>query len=385
MRIVHIITRLLKAGAEENTLFSCISQAEAGHEVYLLHGSDYIASYYDEIKTINFIEVPSLVHPISPIDDWKGYRQITNILKEIKPDIVHTHQSKAGIIGRFAAKSAGVPIIINGIHIVPFVSVSPAKEFIYKTAEKLAARCTDFNIDVSRGVKDVYVTAGIGTEEDHEVIHSGFDLKKFQNAEPLPYKEIEGLAHFEEKPPIILMLAAYEPRKRHEAFLAAMPRLLEKIPNAQLLFVGTGPHEAAVRAAIKTHGLEKSVHMLGYRTDPEKLIALSDICTLVSEREGLPRVLMQYLATGKPCVATDLPGLDEVLFHDTNGLLLPGDDVEGVVEKITDILSNTALLERLSKGAKATQLDSWKTEDMCTHILKVYEQLARKYGINVSA
>lgn len=376
MKIVHIITRLITGGADENTVYSCVSQAEAGHDVYLIHGKDYVQSFYDEIDSFELIKADKMVHEIAPFMDFAGYRQIKNILEDIKPDIVHTHTSKAGFLGRLAAKAAGVPIIINGVHIVPFVNVSFVKKMIYLTAEKLADRITDFHIDVSRGVKEVYIDAGLGSSENHQVIHSGFDLAKFQNAEPMHWKELEAFAHLDEKPPIILMLAALEPRKRHEALIAAFPRLIERIPNAQLIFAGKGDYEEAITNTIKKYGLEDSVHILGYRPDPERLIAMADICTMVSEREGLPRVLMQYIAAGKPCIATDLPGLDEVLHHNINGILMNGDDVEGVVEEIARVLNTPSVLKRLSEGARNTDLSSWQTEKMCDDILKVYEMLA---------
>lgn len=375
MKIVHILTRLLKAGSEENTLATCVSQAAAGHEVYVVHGTDYEKSYYESLPQLKFIEIPNLVHPISVASDIGAFRRLSRLLKAMQPDIVHTHQSKAGILGRLAARNARVPIIVNGIHIVPFENVSIFKRAVYITAERFAARFTDLHISVSRGVMKLYIQARVGDPRDHRVVHSGFDLDRFINATPLDWRTIPELSRFTSKPPIILMLAALEPRKRHVEFVRSFPRLLASIPNAQLLFVGAGPIKDAVEAAIKEYGLSESVHILGYRTDPEKLIAVSDVCTLVSEREGLPRVLMQYVAAGKPSVLTDLPGLDEVLENGVNGFLVPKNDIGGAIDHISALLKDPKLHAQISQGALASDLNSWRTATMCRRVLELYHEL----------
>lgn len=375
LKIVHIITRLLRAGSEENTLISCLSQVKSGHKVYVIHGNDYLSSYYTELPCIEFIEASNLIHSLSLVYDLRGYYELRSLLREIGPDIVHTHQSKAGVIGRLAARSAGVPVVINGIHIVPFANVGPVRKTIYLGAERLANRVTDFHIDVSEGVRRAYLDEGIGTERTHAVIHSGFDLEKFQTASPIEWQSLDALAGLGRKPPIIVMVAAFEPRKRHAEFLAAVPQLIAAVPSVQVLFLGAGPQEESIRAAIRAASLERSVHMLGYRTDPERIIALADVCCLVSEREGLPRVLMQYLAAGKPCVACHLPGIEEVLRDDANGIVLPSQDVAGAAGAIVRLLRDPVLYTRLAEGARNTDLESWRADAMCAGILRIYHSL----------
>ncbi|TIT46771.1 MAG: glycosyltransferase family 4 protein, partial [Mesorhizobium sp.] len=136
--------------------------------------------------------------------------------------IVHTHQSKAGIVGRLAAREANIPCIIHGVHILPFVHVGNAQRLMYLAAERLAAKCTQAFIDVSQAMRDICIANHLGSADQHHVVHSGFDLKRFANAQwPQQSHLLLGTAVGEPKPPVILMLAALEPRKRHIEFIEA--------------------------------------------------------------------------------------------------------------------------------------------------------------------
>jgi glycosyltransferase involved in cell wall biosynthesis len=375
MRIVHVLTRLLRAGSEENTIASCLSQAAAGHEVYLIHGKDYDGCYQESIGSqVNLIKANSLVHTLSPSNDIIASIQLSRLFRAIGPDIVHTHQSKAGIIGRLSARIAGVPCIIHGVHIAPFVNVSLLERSIYLAAERAAASMTHAFIDVSRGVRDIYVSHKVGSPDKHHVVHSGFKLKRFRQAEyPADWRDILAIGPNDPKPPTIVMVAALEPRKRHKEFIEVFPRILTAVPQARLLLAGEGPAHNETAATIQRLGLAKNVNLLGFRKDPEKIIALADICALTSAREGLPRVVMQYLSAGRPAVVNDLPGLDEVLKHGRNGLIAPPDDLAGVADGIRDLLLDPERLKLLADGARNTDLSSWEVDNMCAQIEHIYD------------
>ncbi|WGD28932.1 glycosyltransferase [Ancylobacter sp. WKF20] len=378
MRIVHVLTRLLRAGSEENTLASCRGQIEAGHQVYLVHGRDFDPRYYAApMPGLELVKIDSLVHPLDPVADAKAFAAMRRFFRTIRPDIVHTHQSKAGIVGRFAASAAGVKHIVHGVHIVPFINVGKAQRLIYLAAERAAARVTDAFIDVSRGMRDVCVEAKVGRPDQHHVIHSGFDLKRFAGGEPPEdWRALLGIGPEEEKPPVIVMMAALEPRKRHCEFLEAFPAVVARFPQVRLLMPGEGPHRAEVEAKIAALGLGRNALLLGYRTDPEKLIALADFCMLTSTREGLPRVVMQYLAAGRACIVSDIPGLDEVVQDGRNGIVTGADDMVGAAEAAIRLIEDKALLARLTEGARASDMSSWQVENMCAGIERVYRQLA---------
>lgn len=387
MRIVHLLTRFLRAGSEENTLITCESQILDGNEVYIVHGGEFDAAYRNSVdERIKFIEISSLVHPISLINDAKAFMALRNLFYELKPLVVHTHQSKAGIVGRFAAYSSRVPVIIHGVHIVPFANAGGLARIVYLAAERLAARITDVFISVSEGVRHQYLTVGIGELKSHCVVHSGFDLKRFDLASlPEDWQYLLKIGQVKLRPPVLLMMAAFEPRKRHLEFLQAFPRVVTHFPNIRLLLAGEGKLRPEIEEQIARLNLTQNVILTGFRSDPERLIKLADLCLLASIREGLPRVVMQYLAGGRPVVASNLPGLDEVLEHAKNGIVLPTGDMEGVMDAIIQLIGDEAHLNRLSHGARYTDLSKWDAVYMGRRIKDVYGLVLQKKNISDSS
>lgn len=377
MKIVHVLTRLHRAGSEENTLACCNAQVKHGHEVLLVHGNEYDASLQASVaKTMRVVGLDALVHPISPINDFAALRQLSRLLLEWRPDIVHTHQSKAGIIGRLAAKQANVPGIIHGVHILPFVHVGNAQKLTFLAAERLTARFTRAFIDVSQSMRDICVSHHIGSPAQHYVVHSGFDLTRFSHADwPNEAPRLLGIAPGEPKPPVVLMLAALEPRKRHIELIEAFPEVIERVPDARLILAGEGPARRDIEAAIARSPVGGSIHLIGYHSEPEQLISLADVCVLTSMREGLPRVVMQYLAGGRPCVVSELPGLEEVVRHGVNGIVTPTGDVNAAATAIADLLENKALRAHLAEGARRTDLTSWGLDAMCDSVETVYQSV----------
>jgi glycosyltransferase involved in cell wall biosynthesis len=289
---------------------------------------------------------------------------------------VHTHTSKAGILGRFAAWVAGVPAIVHGVHIVPFANVGIAERFAYLALEKLAAPVTSAFISVSESIRDLCLSAGVGYPGKHYVVHSGFDLDRFRKASPPDdWRDLLRLTPDAPRPPVLLMIAAFEPRKRQAEFLDVFKTIATRLPDAVLVFAGDGPLRSRVESRAKWLGLEHRVVFTGYRNDPERLIALADLCLLCSMREGLPRVVMQYLAGGKPCVACDLPGLREVLRPGINGVITPADDLAAVADATAALLEDRTRLACLAHDAAATDLSSWDAKLMGKWIEAIYREV----------
>ena len=180
LRIAHVITRLINGGADENTVISCNQAVSSGHYVVLVHGAqtrpEILATVDERVK---IVELPSLVRPIAPLGDMKALGDLVRTFHRLRPDVVHTHTSKAGILGRLAARAASVPVVVHGVHIVPFVNVGQLETFAYLKAERAVQGLTHAFIDVSPGLRDLCVTAGVGAPDRHHVVESGFDLSRF--------------------------------------------------------------------------------------------------------------------------------------------------------------------------------------------------------------
>ncbi len=384
LRIVHVITRLIRAGADENTILTCLKQAEAGHEVTLVHGREFDEHFYRTIAgKIRLQKIGSLVRDASPLNDLAALISLVGYFRRERPTVVHTHTSKAGIIGRCAARLAGVPAIIHGVHIVPFNNVGPRRRAAYLLMERAAARVTHAFINVSHGMRDLCVEAGVGQARTHHVVHSGFDLSRFRAARwPQDWRGILGVpTHEQRKPPTAVMLGVLAPRKRQLEFLDAFAGVVGRLPEMRLLFCGEGEARPLIEKRIDELDLRGNVKLLGFRPDPQRIIALADLCFLSSEREGLPRVVMQYLAGGKPCAVAALPGIEEVVRHEVNGLVLPSDRLDLLADAVVRLLSNPGHLKRLAEGAAATPLDSWDAEKMWPRMERVYQDVFRKVGL----
>jgi glycosyltransferase involved in cell wall biosynthesis len=380
MLIAHVITRLLRAGSEENTIATCLAQARSGHHVVLIHGNDWDRTHAAECgSVIELIEIAELVHKVNPRKDLAATRRMRNLFRSIRPAVVHTHQSKAGIVGRVAARLAGVPFIVHGVHTLPFVSVSPLKKTIYLAAERAVAPFTDAFINVSSGTRRLCLDHSVGQPGQHFVAHSGMDISSFKGAPwPDDWRNLLGISAGDPKPPIVLMLAALEERKRHVGFIEAFGKVLERVPSARLLMAGEGPARAAVEAAVERSGFRSNLRLLGFYPRPERLIALADLTVLTSIREGLPRVIVQSLAGGRPVVTTDLPGIEEIVKTDLNGIVVPGDNLEFAAGAVADVLTDPLRLARLQAGAAGTDVSSWGLDSMCVAVSEIYDRIMRE-------
>tara|TARA_B110000285_G_C15085332_1_gene595885 strand:- start:8 stop:1162 length:1155 start_codon:yes stop_codon:yes gene_type:complete len=372
--IVHVITRLINGGADENTVISCNYSISVGNNVSLIMGSNADKEILNKLdKKVNLITVKNLIRSINPYKDILALIHVRKEIKKLSPDIVHTHTSKAGFIGRLAAWLSGVPLIVHTVHILPFINENFIMKILYLLLEKLIAIVTDKYINVSSGMMETSLRYKVGTQAKHSIIYSAFDTLKFRDAiysnnlnEPSVNKKI-----FKNKK-IILMIGAFEKRKRHRELVDIFNKVLKNYSNALLLLVGDGKLMHEVKNQVKKLRLDEKIIFTGFRDDPEKFIALADICILNSVREGLPRVVMQYIAGGKPAITTNLPGIDEIVKDGINGCVFSMHDPEALYNKLSDLLSDDDKLEKLTNGAKETDVSNWSIENMGKKIEDLY-------------
>jgi len=374
MHIVHLLTRLLRAGSEENTIETCRWQLAQGHQVSLIHDAAPDPYWEDHLPSgLMRITLPEMVHPIHPLQDIRAVMKLRRIYRALDPDVIHTHQSKAGFVGRLAARSVPNAVVAHGVHIIPFAGVSPAKRALYLTAERLVARQTDVFIGVSEAVGRAYVNAGITRRGRVHCVRSGMDIARFRNpALPADWRDLLGVLRGDAKPRVVLMMAAFERRKRHVPFLQAFARVADRLPDLKLLLAGAGPEEARVRVAVDRLGLRDRVVLCGHRPDPESLFALADLSILTSAREGLPRVAVQSVAAGCPMVVQELPGIDEIITHGRNGLIADGHDMEVTVRQMLGLLQNDRRLDDLRQGALATDVSAWALDALGQRTTQLY-------------
>lgn len=384
MKICHIITRYVRGGADQNTLFSCNGQAEAGHEVHFLFGNDAYAEMILAISDkVKWLQVMSLRRAINPITDLIALWKITLYLRKHRFDVVHTHASKAGVLGRLAAFFAGTPVIIHSIHILPFINVGIIQRNLYVIIERILAKITDAFICVGQGMRDAALANRVGQPCQHHVIESGMDLSKFQNAARMcldwrtVISENSVTPVVGGEPRFLLLVSRLEPRKRQAQFLEIFAQIVKENPSVRLLLAGEGPDEARLKRLISELNLEGKAVICGYREDIEKLMAISEIGLLTSEREGLARVLIQYALVGIPIISTDIPGVREIVQPGDTGLLVPAYELNKMQLLIGELLNNRGLCVKIRQNQARIGFDMWSVTKMNVRILDLYHDRLR--------
>jgi len=265
---------------------------------------------------------------------------------------------------------------MHGVHILPFLGVGQIEKTAYLWSERRAAKFTHGFIHVSEGMRRACLEHGVGAGKPHFVVPSGFDLGRFAAAVPPP--DLMALLRRRGDDPlpfVIVMLAALEPRKRHLDLLRQCPGFLQQFPQVRLVFAGEGHLRNEIEATIAAHGLDRQVMLLGFREDPERIIAAADVCVHSAEREGLPRSVLQYLAVGRPVVLFDLPGIDEIVTDGANGFVIPQGDWPGFFDCLAALVSSSERRAMITANAKNTGLQRWDAECMAERTLAIYQAL----------
>lgn len=376
--IVHVITRLITGGAEENTILTCNHQARSGNPTYLVIGRSYDESTLATVDpAVNVIVVPSLVRNISPLKDGAALIRLMMLFWRLKPDVVHTHTSKAGIVGRIAALFVRGCAVVHTVHILPFLNVGRVEFLVYLFVERLTARWTKLFIHVSEGMHQSCLEHGVGLRSNHVVIESGMDVARFRSVERSPSWQAvikSGIAVDDEEPLFVLISGALERRKRAKEFLPVLKTVKEAVPQAHLLIAGDGPLGAEIDQTIAELGLEASCHRLGFIDNLPEVIALADVCVHAAHREGLPRVVVQYVMIGRPVVAAHLPGLERVVREGETGYMVPTDSLESMAEPLIKLLRDPALRRRLGDAGRALDFSPWDAERMVVAIDEAYDR-----------
>ena len=393
MRVTHVITRLIVGGAQENTIASVLGlRRKPGLEVHLISGPTYGPEGSLEFRlqaagaseppkggTPNLTIIPELIRPVHPLKDFIALRKLENIFREQKPDIVHTHSGKAGILGRLAAARAGVPVILHTIHGPSFGDFQNGlSNLIFRAAERRAAKITTHFVTVADAMRDQYLTAGIGRRDQYTRIFSGFPLAPFLAAKNDPQLRARlGLAPDDI---VIGKIARLFKLKGHDDLLAVAPELVRQNPHLKFLLVGDGEWRGRFENLARERGLKKHFVFTGLVSPAEipALTGIMDILVHLSRREGLARALPQALAAGKPLVAYDCDGAREVCRDGETGFLISPGDLPQLTTRLLQLAADAALREQLGQSGQAFVRENFAVEKMVDELHALYLRLARK-------
>jgi glycosyltransferase involved in cell wall biosynthesis len=329
---MHISTRLILGGSQENTVLSAEGQAALGHTVSMVYGPIYgpEGSLLDRVRGhggIEPIQTPRLVRDLAPVKDARCYRDLRRLIGQWKPDVVHTHSSKAGILGRLAAWAEHVPCVVHTIHGLAFHPYQAKyRNAIYIVAERVAARRCHRIICVADAMREQALAAGIGTPDQYVTVYSGMQTAALLKPD-VSREDVRKELGFTDEHFVLATISRLAELKGHDDLLNALGPIMRTRKELRLLWIGDGWWRDRLLQRVAELDLgDRVVHTgLVEPTEIPRLLAATDALVHPSYREGLPRAVPQALLSGVPVVVYDVDGAKEVCTHDTGRLVEPGD------------------------------------------------------------
>jgi glycosyltransferase involved in cell wall biosynthesis len=370
IRVLHIITRMDVGGSTENTVLSVIRMPRPEFVCSLISGqtTDPPPGLAESLSRagVPWIQLRHLRRPVNPIADCRVLWQLRRAIRRLGPDIVHTHSSKAGFLGRLAARAAGVPHIVHTPHGHVFEGYfSPVATRAFTLLERVAARWTDRIITLSDDEAQDHLRLRIGRPGQFVTIPSGVDLDTVRAASP---------ASLVSGRPVIGAVARLVPVKGLQYLIDAAPEILRRCPDARFLLVGDGEMRPALEAQADALGLSDRIVFTGFREDIPALIAGMDVFVLPSINEGMGRVLVMAMVLGKPIVATRVGGVAELLGDGEAGLLVPPRDPAALAEATTTLLRDATRASALAEAGRR-RASRYSVEAMLEALARLYREV----------
>ncbi|MFC1793097.1 glycosyltransferase family 4 protein [Planctomycetota bacterium] len=386
MKIVHIITRLILGGAQENTLITCKVLAQRGYDVTLVTGPALgpEGELFNQAQGQGYkvVIVDRLRRPINPFNDAVSYFQIKKLLRQLQPDIVHTHSAKAGILGRFAGyklktQNPKLKIVhaIHGLAFHPYQSAALNK--FYVAVEKSAARRTDFFISVADAMTAQSTAVGIGRPEQYVTAYSAIDEDDF--LEPISQEKKRDFRRkygISENAVVLVTVARLFMLKGHEYIIESAKELSKRFANCVWLFVGDGNLSEQYKQQARDLGLAERIKFTGLLPPSQVPLAIqsSDMLVHCSLREGLARTLPQAMLCGRPAISFDVDGAREVVNENTGRLIEPK-NVEQLIDTCAELIEDKELRETLGRAGRESVKEKFAPDTMVDTIEEVYHKM----------
>lgn len=366
MKVVHIITRSDNVGgAQVHLLDLCKGLQLAGIQTTVLVGGEGEFTSLLRTAGLDYISIPTLVRPIRPWADMGALRQIVRILSRLQPDVVCTHSSKAGWLGRIAAGVLGIPSI-HTAHGWAFTEGVPSpKKELYAVAEALVSRQTSMIITVSKFDRELAIRHKVGDPRKIVAIHNGVrDVSASELARP------------DLQPPRIIMVARLEPPKDPIALLRALAGLKDLAWDLDI--VGDGPLRSAVQSSIIELGLERRVRLLGSRRDVARLLSQAQVFVLVSKWEGFPLSVLEAMRSRLPVIASDVGGVSEAVDDGRTGYLVKRGDEALLRERLKSVLLSPNMRWSMGEAGRSVYERRFRLEHMVAKTIQVYHHVIER-------
>lgn len=393
IKVVHVITRFDKGGSAENTFLTVRDLDKNRYEVVLITGASSRHNAQDPealaseagINTarehnVRVICIPDLVRDLRPYHDLAAFLCLFRIIRREKPRIAHTHTSKAGILGRWAAFFAGVPVIIHTPHGHVFWGYfPPMRTRLFILLERWTARITAAMVMLTHQEREDHLNFGIAPENKFNVIHSGINLEMFQDAGS-NHTDIKAALGIPPETAVVGTAGRLTAVKGQDVLIRAASELIRRGKRIFLVFLGDGELRQELEQLTVRLGIEEYVRFLGWRPDVAEVMSVFDLFVLPSLNEGMGRVLVEAMALGKPIVASDVGGISDLVVHGRNGCLVPPGDVLSLSAAISDLLENPEKGRIMGEHGKKIAVD-YSADAMVQKIDLLYRTILQQKHI----
>lgn len=368
-KIAYVITLPDLGGAQSHLYEVMVNIREYGYKPFLITGRRGWLTERLSDKGICCYIVSDLVRPISPMHDIKAVKQIKNILQQEQPDIVHCHSSKAGIIGRIAARWRHIPTVFTAHGWAFTDGVNPVKRRIYAFIENIVGYWTDKIICVSEYDRSLGVRYLPAHKDKMVTIHNCIpDMPDYvRDWQKNPVGEVIN----------IIVVARFASPKKNIQILYLLRELLDKGIKLTVTFVGDGPQLSMTMEEARNLHLKTEVIFLGARTDVAELLPKYDLFLLLSNWEGFPISILEAMRAGLPIMASDVGGVKESVFNQQNGWLIERNDI-GAVKKLMTLYKNKDLIKHAGLVSRKIYNDSFHLDKMMQEIKRIYDEIKEK-------
>lgn len=383
-RVLHLHTRAVVGGSSTNVALTLKGLPKEKFRAELACGSrEAQDAFIDSLREggITFHFIPHLINRINPVYDCLAFFEMVRLIKNGHYTIIHTHNSKAGILGRLAAKLCGIEIVIHTIHSCEFnyFGTGPLTKKFFILLEKWAAHWTDHFIAISPHIKSEFIRHRIASENKINVILSGIEIEKFHISVDRIEKRKElgiGADRF-----VVGVVARMEEGKGYEDLLQAAAQILRKRKDIVFLFIGDGPLKRKLEQRAKNDNIQGNVMFAGLRGDVSQLLKIMDVFCLPSVYEGMGRVVLEAQAAGRAVVAMEVGGIPDIVQENKTAILLMPKDVSALAGVILRLAEDRALREQMGQAAQKFVDERFSSATMVSEIRNLYEVFSNPMGL----
>ena len=386
-RVFHVLTNLDIGGAQTSVALIALGLRRSGIDARIvssgcggresLRSQRLIRILGD--ACVPMVDIPAMRRDIVPLLDFSAFLAMRALFLREKPDAVHTHMTKAGLLGRLAARSAGVPIVVHSARGWAFQdSLNRVRRELYAFAERALARRTDRIVAVSGSMIEEGLEFKVGSRDRYQVIRTGIDPDYFESCESHGNLELRKQLGIPATAGVVGTVMGLTSKKSPHEFLEVCRVVLDAMDDSRVVVVGDGELRLEFEKAIRQMGLGEKTLLVGLKEDVRPFLGLFDVFLLTSRWEGLPRVLLEAVCAGVPIVSTDAGGIPELLPFVPDLAMAK----TGSTEQLSRLVLEKLSLKGDRSRARATLPEEFHIEHVVREHVRLYSLLASEKGLS---